>query len=219
MAQAEQLKKVLIVYAHPAAQNSFNAAIRDRVADTLLASGVEVRIKDLVRENFDPVIREDEWVKGFHGVVPEECRVAQEEISWAEGLVFICPAWNFGIPAILKGYIDRVMMIPGFSLDMGEDGTDYRGGLLTQRVALVLQTLGSALSSATKYNNSSAYSSSIVSSLYYMGIKDVRLCQVWNLYQAANRSKEMEQILNDIEEEARALHAPRPTRPFITIAR
>lgn len=219
MATEEHLKKVLIVYAHPAAENSLNAAIRDRVVETLREAGAEVRIKDLVREGFDPVIREDEWVKGFQGVVPEECVSAQQEILWADGLVFVFPAWNFGVPAILKGYIDRVMMIPGFSLDMGEEGTDYRGGLLTHRVALVLQTLGSALSSATKYNNSSAYASSVVSSLYYMGIRDVRLCQIWNLYQAAKGSPEMDRILDDIEEEARSLYDPRPSKPFITIAR
>ena len=113
--------RVLIVHAHPV-ETSFNAALCATVRRTLLARGHEVRVLDLYAEGFDPVLSEDE-----HRVYerPGAHRDALAEhiaaIRWAEGLIFVYPTWWYGLPAILKGWLDRVWLPDvSFALPEGE---------------------------------------------------------------------------------------------------
>jgi NAD(P)H dehydrogenase (quinone) len=184
----------LIIFAHPVLEGSFNGAVLASAQEALIKLQASFRVRPLVQQGFNPVINQDEMEGSFRGVVPADCIDEQIHISWADTLIFITPAWNFSIPAILKGYIDRVLMIPGFSLDMGPNGTDYQGGLLQGKRALVVQTLGSRLASGYKYGSIATYMAPMVSSLYYAGIQDVRTLQVWNLYNAGDSNRALEQV-------------------------
>jgi len=187
-------RNALIIFTHPVLETSFNGAILNTATETLTQLQASFRVRSLVQQGFNPVIYEEEWIGSFKGEVPPDCVEEQSHITWADTLIFITPAWNFSIPAILKGYIDRVFMIPGFSLDMGESGTDYQGGLLEGKKALIIQTLGSRLASGYKYGSISAYIAPLVSSIYYVGIKDVRTLQIWNTYKATNCSTALQQV-------------------------
>lgn len=113
--------KVLLVSAHPVA-DSYNAALCRAARDALARAGHTVDHLDLYAEGFDPVLGRAERL-GYHAIpanrAPVEPYVARLEA--AEALVFVFPVWCYGVPAILKGFFDRVFL-PGVSFTLGADG-------------------------------------------------------------------------------------------------
>jgi NAD(P)H dehydrogenase (quinone) len=109
--------RFLVIYAHPVG-DSFQSALHRRVVDTLTIAGHKVDDCDLYAENFQPVLTADER-RAYHSSTPETASVAREieRLRRAEGLVFMFPTWWFGMPAILKGYIDRVW-VPGVAFEL-----------------------------------------------------------------------------------------------------
>jgi NAD(P)H dehydrogenase (quinone) len=106
--------RVLVLFAHPC-EESFSSSLKDTVVATLSARGWEVDLCDLYAEGFDPVLTAAER-RGYHAV-PGNCAPVQghvDRLRAAQALVFVFPVWNFGFPAILKGFIDRVFL-PGVS--------------------------------------------------------------------------------------------------------
>lgn len=102
--------RTLVLYAHPC-PDSFNAAVHDVVTDTLRARGWEVDDCDLNAEGFQPVLTEAER-RGYHES-PENMTPVREYVDRvlaADALVMVFPVWNFGYPAILKGFLDRVFL-------------------------------------------------------------------------------------------------------------
>lgn len=113
--------RVLYLYAHPLPE-SFHAAIRDAAREGLREAGHEVDLCDLYAEGFNPVLSAEER-RGYHAVpanrAPVEDYVAR--LERAEALVLSFPTWCFGLPAILKGWMDRVLL-PGVSFVIDEGG-------------------------------------------------------------------------------------------------
>jgi len=111
--------RVLVIYAHPV-DTSFNAALHQIVIEGLKKAGHEVDDCDLYAEGFNPVMSREERL-GYHAVPDNETPVQRyvDRIRWAEALVFCFPTWCFGLPAILKGFFDRVFM-PGVAFDMSD---------------------------------------------------------------------------------------------------
>ncbi len=209
MAESLGIRKVLVVYSHPAHQ-CLNGAILDTFLEGLKRAGLEHRLRDLYAMGFNPAPDEKEWRDGFAGIIPDECKREQEHVLWADALVWIQPAWNFSLPAILKGYLDRVFMIPGFSFESDPNGVTYRGGLLKHKKALVLQTLGGGLSNGYRFGNATEYAQALVSSLHYAGIRNTHVTQFWNLYKETQvDSPEIEKVLATV----RALAETFDTRP------
>jgi NAD(P)H dehydrogenase (quinone) len=100
--------KTLIVSAHPN-PFSFNAAVRRALADSLATAGHEVRHSDLYESGFDPTLTGQELLDSFHGgETPLDVKAEQDKISWANLICFIYPTWWMSMPAVMKGYIDRV---------------------------------------------------------------------------------------------------------------
>lgn len=112
---------VLVVYAHPV-ETSFVASLHRTVVDTLLARGHTVDDCDLNAEGFDPILSRQDRLT-YHDTAVNQLRVAPEveRLKAAEALVFVYPVWNFGFPAILKGYLDRVWL-PGVSFAIHPQG-------------------------------------------------------------------------------------------------
>ena len=104
------MPNILVINGHPNS-DSFCAALTAAYATGATASGASVRIIHAGELQFDPVLRQ-----GFHGNQPVETDItaAQADISWAEHLVFIYPTWWGTMPALLKGFIDRVFLL-GFA--------------------------------------------------------------------------------------------------------
>lgn len=108
------MTRALVVFAHPCPE-SFSASLHRVVVDKLTARGWDVDDCDLNAEGFNPVLTEAER-RGYHEVGPNLASVAEyvERLRAAQALVLVFPVWNFGYPAILKGFFDRVFL-PGVS--------------------------------------------------------------------------------------------------------
>jgi NAD(P)H dehydrogenase (quinone) len=100
---------VLVIYAHPYKQ-SFNHAIKETIVESVALGSNLVEVRDLYVLNFNPVLRAEELANSFNsGTVLDDVAVEQEFIRWADMVVFVYPLWWAGMPAILRGYLDRVL--------------------------------------------------------------------------------------------------------------
>lgn len=130
--------KIMVILGHPS-KGSFNHAIANTVVETLLNNGHEVFFHDLYEENFDPITSSQEIPKGssLEKVIEKHCN----EISSADGIVIVHPNWWGQPPAILKGWIDRVLR-PGVAYEFkeGDSGEGIPIGLLKAETALVFNT-------------------------------------------------------------------------------
>ncbi|MCK5921744.1 MAG: NAD(P)H-dependent oxidoreductase, partial [Methylococcales bacterium] len=129
---------ILITYTHPAPK-SFNHALLETVEKSLKEAGHTVRVKDLyAMPDFKVTLDGADFGQIMAGQTPADIKKEQEDVLWADGLVFIYPIWWFTMPAMLKGWIDRVML-NGFAFEYTDTGAR---GLLTHKKALVIQTTG-----------------------------------------------------------------------------
>jgi NAD(P)H dehydrogenase (quinone) len=145
--------KVFVVYWHPEPQ-SFNAAMFRTACETLTSAGHEVRISDLHEMRFDPVsgrknfatVKDPDYLKlqieethatEMNGFSPEiESEI--DKIEWCDLMIWQFPLWWFGLPAVLKGWVDRVFA-------MGRTyggGRIYANGVFRGKRALLSLTTG-----------------------------------------------------------------------------
>lgn len=108
---------VLVLYAHPV-ETSFNAALHRLIVERLEAKGHAIDDCDLYAEDFDPRLTRAERL-AYHDLDrnADGVRPYVERLRRANALVLSFPVWNYGYPAILKGFFDRVFL-PGVSFDM-----------------------------------------------------------------------------------------------------
>ncbi len=129
---------ISLILAHPL-EGSFNHAIARAAADRLRANGYGVMLHDLYREGFEPLLPGGEIPRGaaLPPVVERHCA----EIAEADGIVIVHPNWWGMPPAILKGWVDRVIR-PGVAYEFvaGDSGEGVPVGLLKARAALVFNT-------------------------------------------------------------------------------
>jgi len=130
--------KMSVILAHPD-QNSFNHAIALTVVEQLEKRGHRVFFHDLYGEKFDPLLAGKEISNdaALSQAIREHC----EEIAKAEGIIIVHPNWWGQPPALLKGWIDRVMR-PGIAYEFleGDSGEGIPQGLLRARAAIVFNT-------------------------------------------------------------------------------
>lgn len=138
--------KILVLFSHPV-ETSFNAAIHAKVVETLRRAGHEVDDCDLYAEGFGPVLTREERL-GYHTVPDNRGPVAGyvDRVLAAEAIVISTPIWNFGFPAILKGFFDRVFL-PGVSFEMV--GGTWKPRLFNVRKLAAVVTYGGTRFRAT----------------------------------------------------------------------
>lgn len=109
--------RVLVVHAHPVAA-SFNASLFRLTVERLAANGHQVDTIDLYQDGFNPVMSETERLN-YHDLEINRKPVERyvDRLLAAEALVLVYPVWNYGFPAILKGWFDRVFL-PGVSFGL-----------------------------------------------------------------------------------------------------
>jgi NAD(P)H dehydrogenase (quinone) len=133
--------RVLVVYCHPVAE-SFAAAAHRTVLEALAEAGHEVTDVDLYAEHFDPVMSRQERLDYLNTERNERLvKRYDDQLVGTEALVLIYPAWWYGMPAMLKGYFDRVWL-PGVAFDVTPDGTVKTDRLKALRRILVVTTYG-----------------------------------------------------------------------------
>jgi len=130
--------EISVILAHPDPQ-SFNHAIAQTVAEALSANGHKVFFHDLYEEKFDPLLPSGEILKD--AALPSDIKQHCEEIAKADGIIIVHPNWWGQPPAILKGWIDRVIR-PGVAYEFleGDSGEGVPRGLLKAKAALVYNT-------------------------------------------------------------------------------
>ncbi|MFT8797890.1 NAD(P)H-dependent oxidoreductase [Zymomonas mobilis] len=152
---------VLIVFAHPERQ-SLNGALLDVMISELEAQGHKVQISDLyamqwkatVDRNDFPLLPPDERLKVAEASaqnfaahqLTEDVQAEQEKLIWADTVILQFPLWWFGMPAILKGWVDRVYAC-GFAYGVGEHsnkrwGDRYGEGKMAGKRAMLVVTAG-----------------------------------------------------------------------------
>lgn len=112
--------RVLLVHSHPV-EESYGAALHRQARESLTKAGHEVDDCDLYAEGFDPVMSRHDRMT-YHDY-PNNLSLVKpyvDRLQAAEGLVIVTPVWNFGWPAMLKGYFDRVWL-PGITFEL-KDG-------------------------------------------------------------------------------------------------
>jgi len=130
--------QISLILAHPD-PDSFNHAIARTAVETIEAAGHGVFFHDLYREKFDPLLRSDEIANDAE--LPIILRQHCEEIAMADGIIIVHPNWWGQPPAILKGWVDRVIR-PGLAYEFleGDSGAGIPHGLLRAKAALVYNT-------------------------------------------------------------------------------
>jgi len=133
--------KITIILAHPH-RGSFNHAIAETAAGALRRAGHAVTFHDLYAEGFDPLLPEGEIARD--APLPEHVARHCAEIAAADGLIIVHPDWWGMPPAILKGWIDRVLR-PGVAYRFAatDSGEGVPLGLLKDRAALIFNTSNS----------------------------------------------------------------------------
>ena len=155
------LMKVLVVFAHPEPR-SLNGALRDVAIAALTAGGHEVRVSDLYAEGWKsevdradfPALAPDARLKvaaasgeAFAAdALTADVKAEQEKLLWANAVILQFPLWWFSMPAILKGWVDRVYAY-GFAYGVGEHsdtrwGDRYGEGRMAGKRAMLLVTTG-----------------------------------------------------------------------------
>ena len=129
------MKKIFLVYGHYN-DSSFNAAIRDEFVKQSKAKGNQVDVVDLYKENFNPV---------FAGEEPDqEVLDHRKRIEESDTIVLIAPIWNFRMPAIVEGWIDKVLAPPwAFRFKQLVGNYGYPIGNLRDKKAIIFCTYGS----------------------------------------------------------------------------
>ncbi|WP_420347138.1 NAD(P)H-dependent oxidoreductase [Pelagibius sp.] len=137
------MAQVLLILAHPL-EDSFCAAIAARAEAALEARGDGVDVLDLYREDFDPRLSRSER-RCHYSDQPDHSAVADQirRLRAADKIVLVFPQWWFAMPAILKGYFDRVFQ-PGVAFDHTPGYGQIRPRLKTLQAVLAVSTLGSA---------------------------------------------------------------------------
>lgn len=134
--------RALVLYCHPKAE-SFTAAVRDTVVERLAAAGAEVRLTDLYARNFDPRLSPEEF-DGYEDPETNRLPLAEDcaDLGWCDTLIFIYPTWWYGLPAMLKGWLDRVL-VPGLAFTLPQrEGATIGPGLTHIRRIGVFTTCG-----------------------------------------------------------------------------
>lgn len=130
--------RISLILAHPH-RGSFNHAIASTAQEELERLGHDVVLHDLCEEDFDPLITPEEFQRDAQ--LPKAVEIHCREIAAAEGIVLVHPNWWGQPPAILKGWVDRVLR-PGVAYRFleGDSGEGVPEGLLVAQRALVLNT-------------------------------------------------------------------------------
>lgn len=184
--------KILIVFAHPRS-DSLTRQAAEVFAEAARENGHAVEIADLAAERFDPVLHSDDepqW-DNPNKVYSEEVRREMARIERSDATVMIFPVWWWSMPAILKGWVDRVW----------NNGWAYGDRTYPHKRVLMIAIAGSSTESYKKYGYDKAMHTQLVTGILdYCGVQEGRLAV---LHGAIEGGDAPQQILN----ETRALGA------------
>jgi NAD(P)H dehydrogenase (quinone) len=134
--------KAYVVYCHPNPE-SFTAAVRERAVSALEAGGHQVRVTDLYADGFEPAMSLQERQSHQEPTHQPELAEYIESLRWCDTLVFIYPTWWSGEPAMLTGWLDRVLL-RGIAWDLTKSNTRITSLLTNVRRVVTITSHGSS---------------------------------------------------------------------------
>ena len=126
--------------AHPSPR-SFSIYLTEQLKSLYENKGWEVEVRDLYKQNFNPVLSPDDLGSLKNKIIPEDIKIEQDHIASSDLISVIYPLWWASYPAILKGYIDRVFS-NGFAFQYTSDGPK---GLLNGKKVVLHTTMGNTV--------------------------------------------------------------------------
>ena len=148
------MKKILIIHAHPE-NASFCSSLKNEAVNYFQSQGAEVKVSDLYDINFNPVGGQHDFidlqnpdffkyqleqVNAFqNNLFSKDIKSEMEKLEWCDTLIFNFPLWWFGLPAILKGWVDRVFAM---GLVYGAGKGVYDNGIYKNKTAFLTITTG-----------------------------------------------------------------------------
>ena len=165
-------KKILVILGQPQRQ-SFGAALALAYAEGARNSGAEVKELYLGDLKFDPA---GAMIRSSPPELESDLVKAQDAIKWAEHLVFVYPIWWGTIPALLKGFIERVFL-PGFAVNF-RDNSPLWDRLLTGRSARLIVTLNTPSWIYRWVYGRPGHNTMKKTILEFCGVKPVRITEV-----------------------------------------
>jgi NAD(P)H dehydrogenase (quinone) len=195
------MNRTLLVFAHPR-RDSLTGQVADRMAQGLAAGGVAVEWADLIAEGFDPVMRqgdEPDW-DDPDKIYPPDALREMERVRRNDATVMVFPVYSWSVPAILKGWIDRVWNY-GFA---------YGPRKYPQRRVWMIGVAGNTREDFAKRGYDEAMRVSLdVGTLDYCGVADRRLEL---LFGATEGAQYPPQILQRAEQLAQEFCGPPSVR-------
>jgi NAD(P)H dehydrogenase (quinone) len=191
---------VLIVFTHPK-RECFNRKLLNAVISGLEAAGHEYQVADLYAENFQPAMIEEDFAQFDRKPMPPEILAEQKRVEWSDAVIFIFPLWWWSVPAMLKGWIDRVVSY-GWAW---ENPLDPSSGYLDERKILVLISAGASLAHLAKRDYDKALDIQLNTGTWdYCGFRDVTTHIFESVHEESPNSL-FEQYFSEAEEMARNL--------------
>jgi NAD(P)H dehydrogenase (quinone) len=148
------MKKVLIIHAHPESQ-SFCSSLKNEAVSYFQSQGAEVKVSDLYAMGFNPVGDKHDFKQLQHpdffkyqmeqvhahqnNLFMPDVKTEMDKLEWCDTLIFNFPLWWFGLPAILKGWVDRIFAM---GLVYGAGKGVYDNGTYKNKTAFLTLTTG-----------------------------------------------------------------------------
>lgn len=185
---------LLTVFAHPIA-NSYPAAVMSAFHEPFRTSGYTIDVLDLHREGFDPRFTAEDHAHFWGAHVPADIAAMHRRVEAADRLAFIFPVYWWSMPALMKGWIERVFT-GGWAYQYGrgvqDRGKEPLNGLLPSVPTALLGIGGSKYTTYNKYGYDVAMRTQLDVGIFaYCGIRDVESHLIYDVegaHNAANRS-------------------------------
>jgi len=168
-------RKILIINGHPD-KESFNYAIAESYKMGAVHAGAEVKEINIRELSFNPNLQ---FGYRKRTELEPDLLQAQEKIKWAEHLVWIFPVWWGSVPAIMKGFIDRVFL-PGFAFKKRENSV-WWDKYLTKKTARLISTLDQPFWYYRLVNGSPSNRSMKQLTMQFVGVKKVKVTTIGSL--------------------------------------
>ncbi|MFC2186578.1 NAD(P)H-dependent oxidoreductase [Fulvivirgaceae bacterium LMO-SS25] len=163
------MKKILIINGHPD-KESFNFALAEAYKKGAEKSGAEVKEINIRELKFNPNLE-----FGYRKRVELEPDLidAQAKLQWADHLVWVYPVWWSSVPAIMKGFLDRILL-PGFAFKKRENSL-FSDKCLTGKTARIICTLDQPAWYYHWVYGSPSHNAMRKGTLHFIGVKKVRI--------------------------------------------
>lgn len=184
------MKKIALIIGHPDAE-SFNFALAKAYATGAVKSGAEVRQIIISELNFDPNLK-----YGYRKRTELESDLlkSQETLKWADHIVWVYPVWWGSVPAIMKGFLDRVLL-PGFAFKKRE-GSVWWDKYFTGKTSRLICTMDQPTWFYRIINRAPSHHAMKKLTMNFIGVKSVKITAIGPLRLSKDefRSKWLEKI-------------------------